>query len=144
MQILLAQTFQEMYLQVILNRSIFETEFVHLGKNDFCESSSSTFYLLLPVILNEYENIITVDWKIVSRCLSSPIFRNPADRVDKNPPLNDYLQLADGVYRERDVINSLVYVPYKKGFFFISSISAGRNGDSPYKDSSHQEYMWTT
>lgn len=144
MQIVLAQNFQEMYLQVILNRSIFETEFVHLGKSEFCESSSSTFYLLLPVILNEYENIITVDWKIVRRCLSSPIFRNPVDRVGENPPLSDCLQLADGFYHESDVINSLVYAPYKKAFFLISCISAERNGYSLYKDSSHLEYIWTT
>ncbi|WJZ98263.1 hypothetical protein VitviT2T_016802 [Vitis vinifera] len=143
-EILQAHNFQEMYLQVILNRSIFETEIVHLGKSDFCKSSSSTFYLLLPVILNECENMITVDWQIIRRCLSSPIFRNPADRVDKLPPLNDHLRLADGVYRESDVINSLVYAPYKKAFFFVSRISAGRNGYSPYKDSSHLEYTWKT
>ncbi|KAJ9688889.1 hypothetical protein PVL29_014506 [Vitis rotundifolia] len=144
-EILQAQNFQEMYLQVILNRLIFETEFVQLGKSDFCESSSSTFYLLLPVILNECENIITVDWQIIRRCLSSPIFRNPADRVDKLSPLNNFLRLADGgVYRESDVINSLVYAPYKKAFFFVSRISAGTNGYSPYKDSSHLDYTWKT
>lgn len=139
-----AQNFQEMYLQVILNRSVFETGFVHLGKSDFYKSSSSTFYLLLPVILNEYANIITVDWQIIRRCLSSPMFKNPADKIDTLPPLNDHLQLADGVYRKTDVVNSLVYAPHKKAFFFVSCISAGTDGYTPYKDSSHVEHMWKT
>ncbi|CAL5339512.1 unnamed protein product [Camellia sinensis] len=134
------QKFQEMFLKVILDRSEFIPEFVSLGKNGFSNLGSSTFYLLLPVIL--YGNKMTVDWKLIRRCLSSPIFRNPEDAGDSVlPHLNDHLELANGPHHIDDVINSLVYAPCKDIFFFISDVVRARNGYSEFKGSmSHIEH----
>ncbi|KAF5945922.1 hypothetical protein HYC85_016150 [Camellia sinensis] len=139
-EILQVQKFQEMFLKVILDRSEFIPEFVSLGKNGFSNLGSSTFYLLLPVIL--YGNKMTVDWKLIRRCLSSPIFRNPEDARDSVlPHLNDHLELANGPHHIDDVINSLVYAPCKDIFFFISDVVRARNGYSEFKGSmSHIEH----
>ncbi|KAI8023022.1 Dicer-like protein 4 [Camellia lanceoleosa] len=142
-EILQVQKFQEMFLKVILDRSEFIPEFVSLGKNGFSNLGSSTFYLLLPVIL--YGNKMTVDWKLIRRCLSSPIFRNPEDARDSVlPHLNDHLELANGPHHIDDVINSLVYAPCKDIFFFISDVVRARNGYSEFKGSmSHIEHYNT-
>lgn len=126
-----------MYLKVILDRSEFISESVSVGENDVLKSSSLTFYLLLPVILHDNECKISVDWKIIRRCLSSPVFRTPEDNamVEKYP-LGGYLRLANGCRsRSDDVVNSLVYAPHKNEFYFITNIIHGMNGYSPCKDS---------
>ena len=135
LQIMLAQNFQEMYLKVILDRLEFVPEFVSLGKNDICKLSSLTFYMLLPVILHDTDNKITVDWKIIRRCLSSPVFRTPEDAMAKEKfPLDGHLLLANGCRSISDVKDSLVYAPHKRGFFFITDILHGKNGYSPHKE----------
>jgi len=138
-----AQNFQEMYLKIILDRSEFIPEFVPLGRNDISKSSSSTFYLLLPVVLHDNESIITVDWEIVRRCLSSPVFRaSEDDMVKEHFPLDDeHLQLINGYRSISDVENSLVYAPHRKEFFFITNIVHGKNGYSPYKESETSSYL---
>lgn len=131
-EILQAQNFQEMFLKIILHRSEFVSERVQLGdSNDSYKACSSTFYLLLPVILNDDNNKITVDWKSIKRCLSSPIFRNPAENAGSGySPLIGELQLANGSRNEDEVVNSLVYAPYKNAFFFVADIIAEKNGYS--------------
>ncbi|XP_061375757.1 dicer-like protein 4 isoform X1 [Gastrolobium bilobum] len=140
-EIKMAEKFQEMFLKVILDRSEFVSEFVDLGKGAESRTSTSTFYLLLPVIFQEYENSMTVDWKTVRRCLGSAIFRHPADMVDKKVfPLDIHLQLANGYRSVRDVENSLVYATHKKLFYFVTNIDQ-KNGLSPNKDSGTSSYM---
>lgn len=121
-----------MFLKVILHRSEFVSECVQLGDSkDSYKACSSTFYLLLPVILNDYNNKITVDWKSIKRCLSSPIFRNPAENAGSGySPLIGQLQLANGPRNEDEVVNSLVYARYKNVFFFVADIIAEKNGYS--------------
>ena len=72
-EIILAEKFQEMFLKIIFDREEFVSEFVSLRTNDFSKLSSSTFYLLLPVIFHDYENTLSIDWKIIRKCLSSPV-----------------------------------------------------------------------
>ncbi|XP_027329743.1 dicer-like protein 4 [Abrus precatorius] len=135
-EIKMAENFQEMFLKIILDRSEFVSEFVDLGKGAESHTSTSTFYLLLPVELQENENVMKVDWKTVKRCLCSPIFRHPADPTDKKVfPLDIHLQLANGYKSVRDVKNSLVYAPHKKVFYFVTDIVNKKNGFSPYRDS---------
>lgn len=144
-EIMQAEQFQEMFLKVILDRSEFNSEFVPLGKDDYCESSSSTFYLLLPVIFHKNSNPVSVDWKIIRRCLSSPVFGTPGISVDrKSLPSHRPLQLHNGCSSVSDVKNSLVYATHKKCFYFVTEIVYEKNGYSPYKDSdssSHVEHL---
>lgn len=135
-EIVLAEKFQEMFLKVIIDRSEFRNEFVSLGKNDYGNSGSRTFYLMLPVIWHEYEDAMTVDWKLIRRCLSSPIFRMPED-VGANglPHLSNQLYLANGPRCINDVVNSLVYAPSKDLFFFVSDVVLEKNAYSEYKES---------
>lgn len=134
-----------MFLKVILDRSEFNSEFVPLGKYDYRESSSSTFYLLLPVIFHKNLNTVSLDWKIIRRCLSSPVFGTPGGSVDrKSLPLHRPLQLHNGCSSVSDVKNSLVYATHKKWFYFVTNIDFEKNGYSPYKDSdssSHVEHL---
>ena len=142
LQIKMAENFQEMFLKIILDRSEFVSEFVPLGKGAESHTSTSTFYLLLPVILQEYEKVMTVDWKTVMRCLSSPIFKQPADTVDQQFYPSDFLlQLANGYRSIRDVENSLVYAAHKKLFYFVTNVIHGKNGYSPCKDSGTSSYV---
>ncbi|PIN16599.1 Ribonuclease [Handroanthus impetiginosus] len=140
-EIAAAEMFQKMFLKIILDRREFITEYVSLQDNDVYESSSSTFYLLLPVIQHDHDNI-SVDWSLIKRCLSSPIFRLPSIRLGDEPSkLNSHLHLANGCKSIHDVLDSLVYVPCKDTFFFISGIFHGKNGYSVYDDSkSHAEH----
>ncbi|KAJ1382389.1 Ribonuclease III domain [Sesbania bispinosa] len=141
-EVKMAENFQEIFLKIILDRLEFASEFVDLAKVAETQTSTSTFYLLLPVILQEYDNIMKVDWKTVKRCLCSPIFRHPADTVDKKVfPLDIHLQLANGYRSVRDVENSLVYAPHKKLFYFVTNISYEKNGFSSYKDSGTSRYV---
>lgn len=112
-----------MFFKVILDRSQFIPEFVSLEDTD--SNLSSTFYLLLPVIITE-DNQISVDWNLITRCLSSPIFGAPGDTTVGIS--NGQLHLSDEVRSYEDVINSLVYVPCKDTFFFISDVITKKNG----------------
>ncbi|CAK7338282.1 unnamed protein product [Dovyalis caffra] len=136
-----------MFLKAILDRSEFIHEFVPLGEDPFSKICQ-TFYLLLPVIFNGSERRVTVDWKIIRRCLSSPVFKNPADVVDMGTlPSGACLQLANGWRSIRDVENSLVYTPYQQRFYFITNIVPEKNGYSPCKGSttpSHVDHLTTT
>ncbi|CAK9179473.1 unnamed protein product [Ilex paraguariensis] len=135
-EISLAEKFQQMFLKVILDRSEFIPDYVPLGELDGCNLSTSTFYLLLPVIMVECKDTISVDWNLVRKCLSSPIFRTPKDAGDgKIPHLNKQLQLANGPRSVNDVVNSLVYAPCKDTFFFVSEVVQEKNGYSSFKDS---------
>ncbi|XP_012071444.1 dicer-like protein 4 isoform X2 [Jatropha curcas] len=132
-----AMHFQEMFLKVILDRSEFTSDFVSLGKNSSSESSPA-FYLLLPIILSGRGNRVTIDWEIVRKCLSSPVFMGVEE---ESLPSNVHLQLANGCKRMSDIENSLVYVPHKKQFYFITNIVHGKNGLSSHKGSSAQNHM---
>ncbi|KAJ6406905.1 hypothetical protein OIU84_010423 [Salix udensis] len=146
-EITYAKNFQEMFLKAILDRSEFVHEYVPLGKNALSKSCP-TFYLLLPVIFHVSERRVTVDWKIIRRCLFSPIFKNPANAVDMGIlPSDDFLHLANGRCSIRDVENSLVYTPHQKKFYFIDSIVPEKNGNSPCKGSNnltHKDHLRTT
>lgn len=146
-EITYATNFQELFLKAILDRSEFVHEYVPLGK-DVLSKSCPTFYLLLPVIFHVSERRVTVDWEIIRRCLSSPVFKNPSNAVDKGIlPSNDCLQLANGCSSIRDVENSLVYTPHQKKFYFITNVVPEKNGDSPCKGAntlSHKDHLTTT
>lgn len=136
-QLLQAEKFQRMFFKVILDRSQFIPEFVSLEDRD-SNLCSFTFYLLLPVLITE-DNQISVDWNLITRCLSSPIFRSPEDTADGIS--NGQLHLSDEVRSSEDVINSLVYVPCKDTFFFISDVITEKNGYNVMKDSkTHVEH----
>ncbi|KAG4942949.1 hypothetical protein JHK84_047034 [Glycine max] len=141
-EIKMAENFQEMFLKIILDRLEFVSEFVDLGMGAESHTGTSTFYLLLPVVLQEYGNAMKVDWKTVKRCLCSPIFRHPADTMDKKVfPLDIHLQLANGYRSVRDVENSLVYAPHKKNFYFVTNVNYQKNGYSPHNDSGTSSYV---
>ncbi|KAK2993669.1 hypothetical protein RJ640_009484 [Escallonia rubra] len=135
-EIILSEKFQEMCLKVILDRSELIGEHVSLGKSDCINSSSPTFYLMLPVIRHTYKNSLTIDWKLVRRCLSSSIFRTSKDAGENailDPKSN--LHLANGLKSKEDVVGSLVYAPCKNTFFFVSDVVLDKNGYSRAKDS---------
>ncbi|KAK3005994.1 hypothetical protein RJ639_017631, partial [Escallonia herrerae] len=135
-EIILAEKFQEMCLKVILDRSELIGEHVSLGKSDCINSSSPTFYLMLPVIRHTYKNSMTIDWKLVRRCLSSSIFRTSKDAGENailDPKSN--LHLANGLKSKEDVVGSLVYAPCKNTFFFVSEVVLDKNGYSTAKES---------
>lgn len=136
-----------MFLKVVLDRREFVPEFVPLGQHDSSKASPSTFYLLLPVTFRDNENTMSIDWKVIRKCLSSPVFRSPRDAVFRSPrdamnffPLGDQLQLANGCTSIRDIENSLVYARHKDVFFFITNIVFDKNGYSPCKDSGTLSY----
>lgn len=135
-EILQAQYFQKMFLKVILDRSEFVPEFVSLGQHGDNYSGSSIHYLLLPVFWSDFDGPMNVDWKLIRRCLSSPIFGAQKGAGDKvNLCMDNCLELANGRYDVNDVINSLVYAPCKDTFFFISDVVKEKNGYSEFKDS---------
>ncbi|XP_068345228.1 dicer-like protein 4 [Pyrus communis] len=136
-EIVLAQNFQEMFLKLVLDRMKFVSDYVPLGRHD--RSSSSTFYLLLPVMLGNDDKIASIDWGTIRKCLSSPVFRAPGDATEKVPSLD--IRLASGYKSIRDIQNSLVYVPYKKSFYFITDVVREKNGYSQYKNSGTLTYV---
>lgn len=119
-----------MFFKILLDRSEFIPEIVTLEDSDNDNLCSSTFYLLLPVLFTE-DNKISVDWNLITRCLSSPIFGAPGDTAIDGIS-HGQLHLANGVRSFEDVINSLVYVPCKDTFFFISDVVTQRNGYNAY------------
>lgn len=142
-----AEHIQEMLFKIILDRSEFMSESVLLGE-DYCgESRLATFYLLLPVIFHRDANTVSVDWTVISRCLSSPIFGISARGIDSQYIRNKCLQLDNGCWSVRDVQNSLVYTKHNNLFYFVTNILPGMNGHSPcrgQKSSSHVEYFMKT
>ncbi|KAI3796093.1 hypothetical protein L1987_38757 [Smallanthus sonchifolius] len=135
-EILLAERFQEMWLKVIIDKSEFITDFVELGKDDF-SNSALTFYLLLPMRVDEHRGSMTVDWQLITKCLSSPIFKNPKDIIttcDQMYTMNGCLYLANGPTQIKDILNSLVYVPCKDIFYFVSDYLPEKNSFSIFKD----------
>ncbi|KAL3629633.1 endoribonuclease Dicer [Castilleja foliolosa] len=144
-EIAAAEMFQQLFLKIILDRHKLIPEYVVLENNDVYEASSSTFYLLLPVILHEHGKI-SVDWTLIRRTLSSPIFKHPGVGLDDETSQHKiYLHLANGRKSVHDVVHSLVYVACKNTFFFISGIFPGKSGHSLYDDSkSHVEHYAET
>ncbi|KMT03583.1 hypothetical protein BVRB_8g192580 [Beta vulgaris subsp. vulgaris] len=141
-EMLLALNFQEMCLKIILDRSEFMCGHVPLKNNKVSESNSSIFYLVLPVIPQECGKSISVDWMVIRRCLSSPIFAPHGHLVGTRITLDSCLQLADGPASVNDILNSLIYVSYKKSFFFVSQILPDKNGFSLHNSSrSHIEHL---
>ncbi|KAH6779316.1 hypothetical protein C2S52_010553 [Perilla frutescens var. hirtella] len=140
-QIALAEKFQKMYLKVLLDRHEFQPEYLSLEDNNVLESNSSTFYLLLPVVEPEQDRF-SVDWTLIRRCLSSPIFKHRSSDVEDNIcQITGHLHLANGYTSLNDTLNSLVYLPCKNTFFFISDILAETDAYSSYNDSkSHVEH----
>lgn len=141
LQMKLAKCFQELFFKVILDRSKLVPEFVPLGEKVTCYSSSSTFYLLLPAVLNDHGDML-IDWKIIRRCLSSPIFKILAEATRKETNPSDInLLLANGCQNINNVKNSFIYVPCKKLFCFVSDIIYVKNAHSPYKEFESRSYM---
>ncbi|XP_063950515.1 dicer-like protein 4 isoform X1 [Daucus carota subsp. sativus] len=135
-EIALAEKFQEMFLKVIIDRSEFNSEYVPLGRIDFDILAPRTYYLMLPVIWNEYEEAMIVDWNLVMRCLSSPIFNMPeVAKANGLSQPSELLHLANGPKSVHDVVNSLIYVPSKKLFYFVSDVLSEKNAYSDYKAS---------
>ncbi|XP_047944446.1 dicer-like protein 4 isoform X1 [Salvia hispanica] len=129
-EIAAAEMVQKMFLQIILDRHKFVSEYVSLKNDDVYNSSSATFYLLLPIEPIEHGSI-SVDWALIKRCLSSPIFKLPRlDVGDQTSQSSKYLHLANGHFSSDDVVNSLVYVPCNHKFFFISEVYWEKNGYS--------------
>lgn len=135
-----AEKFQRMCLKAIIDRSELIPEFVSLENFG---SESRLNYFLLPVLLNEQKDI-SVDWNLVQRCLSSPIFGAPEASADhESIEIRQQLHLDNGVKSIEDVINSLVYVPCKDTFFFISDIFEEKNAYSSFNDSkNHKEHYF--
>ncbi|KAH6828797.1 dicer-like 4 [Perilla frutescens var. hirtella] len=144
-EIAAAEMFQKMFLKIILDRHKFVSEYVSLENDDVYKSSSTTFYLLLPVDPKKHDRI-SVDWALVKRCLSSPIFKHPrlhvADQTSQNSKHlhqtsqnSKHLHLASGHFNFDDVVDSLVYVPCRDIFFFISDVFWEKNGYSLHDDS---------
>ncbi|KVH93716.1 Dicer double-stranded RNA-binding fold, partial [Cynara cardunculus var. scolymus] len=118
----------------IIDKSEFVKDFVQLGKDDV-SSPISTFYLLLPVIVNKYRGSMTVDWKLITKCLSSPIFRTPKDNTcDRTSHMNNCLYLSNGPTKIDDILNSLVYVPCKDTFYFVSGLFPEKDAFSLFKE----------
>ncbi|XP_027919054.1 dicer-like protein 4 isoform X1 [Vigna unguiculata] len=141
-EIKMAEKFQEMFLKIILDRLEFVSDTVDLGMAAEAQTSSLTFYLLLPVVLQEYGNAMKVDWKTVKRCLWSPIFRHPKYTMDKRKSSFDiHLKLANGYRSVRDVENGLVYAPHKKTFYFVTNIDYEKTGFSLHKESGTSSYV---
>lgn len=133
-EIVLAERFQEMWLKAIVDKSEFVRDFVRLGKDDV-SSPMSTFYLLLPVIVDKYRGSMTVDWKLITKCLSSPIFRIPEDNTcDQTSHMNNWLYLSNGPTKINDIMNSLVYVPCKDTFYFVSGLLPDQDAFSLFKE----------
>ncbi|KAG6410468.1 hypothetical protein SASPL_128529 [Salvia splendens] len=129
-EIAAAEMVQKMFLQIILDRHKFVSEYVSLKNDDVYNSSSATFYLLLPLEPIKHGSI-SVDWALIKRCLSSPIFKlSRLDVGDQTSQSSKYLHLSNGHFSSDDVVNSLVYVPCNRKFFFISAVYWEKNGYS--------------
>ncbi|ONK59574.1 uncharacterized protein A4U43_C08F7860 [Asparagus officinalis] len=133
-QIMLAEKFQEIALKIILERSLFFSDIVLLGDINEPHTTSSTFYLLLPVKMQDYSDDKLVDWETVGRCINSPAFGYSIDSLDCLDPVNDTLELHNGTFKKSDIMNSLVFTPHNKKFFFIDDINQEKNVNSHKND----------
>ncbi|XP_023636190.1 dicer-like protein 4 isoform X3 [Capsella rubella] len=144
-EIRLAELFQEVALKVLFERQELIPEFVPLELQYSSRTCKSTFYLLLPISLQDAESHISVDWVTINRCLSSPIFKTPSVLVENIvPPTGSHLKLANGCWNIDDVKNSLVFTTHNKQFYFVADICHGRNGFSPVKESSTRSHVEST
>lgn len=129
-----------MFLKIIFDRSKFFSDFVSLGEVDTLEKTS-TYYLLLPVIQDECHDKVCIDWTVVERCLSSPVFQSTdADRKDNAMSSSETLNLANGPVEKKDIIKSLVFNPRNKLFFFIEDILYDTNAYSRMNGSHSSTY----
>lgn len=130
-----------MCLKVLLDRQEFKSEYVSLEDNNVCDSDSSTFYLLLPVVEHEHGGF-AVDWTLISGCLSSLIFKHASSDLENNIcQATGHLHLANGLTSLNAVSSSLVYLPCKGTFYFISDILTEKNAYDPYNVSqTHVEH----
>lgn len=137
----LAEKFQKVFLKVLLDRHEFKPEYVSIEDSNAYGSNSLAFYLLLPVVEHGHDRI-SVDWTLIRRCLSSPIFKHPSSDVENDIfQVRNHLHLANGCKSLNDTLNSLVYLPCKDTFLFISDILKEKNAHSLYDDSkSHVEH----
>ncbi|PIA45697.1 hypothetical protein AQUCO_01600137v1 [Aquilegia coerulea] len=133
-----AKMFQELYLKIILDRKEFFADFVPLGKKDLIQPKPSTSYLLLPVRQNKHEPKLAVDWELIKRCLSSPVFGAQKIALDSG---GKPIILADGPANTSDVVNSLIFTPHNKLFFFVDGILSGIDASSPFTDNSSANYV---
>ncbi|KAJ0266449.1 Dicer-like protein 4 [Hirschfeldia incana] len=141
-EITLAERFQEVALKIIFERRELITEFVPLGLQDSFITSKSTFYLLLPINLDDAESVLSVDWATIRSCLSSPIFKAPSGLVDDmDPPVGSHLKLANGCWSIDDVKNSVVFATHKKQFYFVTDICHGRNALSAIRKSITETHL---
>ncbi|KAF5182541.1 Dicer-like protein, partial [Thalictrum thalictroides] len=141
-EIVQAQTFQELYLKIILDREEFFADFVPLEKKDSIQSKPSNSYLLLPVRQNKHEHKLAVDWELIKRCLSSPVFGAQKNALDSGlVAAGKPLILADGPASTSDVVNSLIFTPHNKLFFFVDGILSGMDANSPFTDASSANYL---
>ncbi|KAJ4883537.1 Dicer-like protein 4 [Raphanus sativus] len=141
-EIRLAELFQEVALKMIFERRELIKEFVPLGLQDSFITSKSTFYLLLPINLDDSESVLSVDWATIRSCLSSPIFKAPSGSVeDMDPPVGSNLNLANGCWSIDDVKNSVVFATHKKQFYFVTDICHGRNGFSAIRKSITETHL---
>ncbi|XP_047307514.1 dicer-like protein 4 [Impatiens glandulifera] len=131
-EILQAQHFQKILLKAVLDRSELIPDFISIENDEF--SNISTFYLLLPVAVCKYEESMTVDWSLVRRSLSSPMFQTPTDVMNFSLNDND-LHLVNGSYSRDIVVNSLVFAPIKKIFFLVAGVVLNKDAHSLYKGS---------
>ncbi|KAG9456245.1 hypothetical protein H6P81_000753 [Aristolochia fimbriata] len=138
-----AQNFQEMWLKIILDRKELFSDFIALGRNSSVLSGQSTFYLLLPVT-KVAEGKMAVDWTIVKQCLSSPIFRLPAnDDGTSNCVFHEKqnLKFLNGIVNMSDVPDSLVVTPHNGLVFCVVDILSEINGHSLLKKSESTTYI---
>ncbi|XP_073010330.1 endoribonuclease Dicer homolog 4-like isoform X2 [Typha latifolia] len=136
------ENFQEMCLKVILHRSEFFADFVDLGKHDGASQHGlSTFYLLLPLKKQSNEDNMAIDWMTVSLCMSSPVFGQKTDSSTSSHGTFDTLKLINGLTSKSHVLNSLVFTPHNRNFYFVDGIYPQTNGISKFKDSADTTHV---
>ncbi|MCL7029021.1 hypothetical protein MKW94_016083 [Papaver nudicaule] len=143
-EVVQAENFQEMFLKIILDRSDFFSDFVPLGMNDIRQGSPSSLYLLLPLKQSEHENRLLIDWDIIKTCLSSAVFRSPkvsCDSFESPVPPCESLEFANGSVSRSDILNTLVFTPHNKLFFFVDGILDGIDAESPFTSEHHSSYI---
>ncbi|KAI3891640.1 hypothetical protein MKW92_042971 [Papaver armeniacum] len=142
-EIVQAENFQEMFLKIILDRPDFFSDFVPLGMSDIRQGSAPSFYLLLPLKQNKHENGLFIDWDLIRNCLSSAVFRSPkvsCDSLVTPVPPCESLEFANGSVSRSDFLNSLVFTPHNKLFFFVDDILHGIDAESPFTSEHHSSY----
>ncbi|RZC50978.1 hypothetical protein C5167_019405 [Papaver somniferum] len=142
-EIVQAENFQEMFLKIILDRPDFFSDFVPLGMSDIRQGSPPSFYLLLPLKQHKHENRLFIDWDLIRNCLSSAVFRSPkvsSDSLVTPVPPCESLEFANGPVSRSDFLNSLVFTPHNKLFFFVDDILHGIDAESPFMSEHHSSY----